>query len=440
LLHTLEETIMRDSSLPSHAKVCVAMFWAALAACGLNAQESKPVMAPTNPAFLKWQADQEARRAAPAMQGILQQDEPGARPSGYIPPLHKYPALKGPATQIEKMVKAGLASFAPRYDLRDEGFVTPIRDQNPFGTCWVFGSFASMESNIKKTTGTTISLGPWHTAYFAYNPMTANGVTWPSYTKSSVNYNEDSNFDQGGFVDMVLALLTRGTGPVLEASAPYQNRSNYPQTSLPTGTEANAATVKNVYMQETAGDRETVKGLVATYGAVAMSYYATESSQYWNRSTYAFRYTRNTYSNHLVAIVGWDDNFPATSFPAGNQPSENGAWIIRNSWGTNWGDRGYFYMSYDTTIDELAAFEATPEPDASKIYQYDLLGRVSALGLSTNVIWFSNVFEASGSDRITEVAFYCDEPNASYEITIKKGVTGNPATGTQASAPQEGVL
>ena len=49
--------------------------------------------------------------------------------------------------------------------------------------------------------------------------------------------------------------------------------------------------------------------------------------------------------NHEVAIVGWDDNYSRTNFR--NYASiGDGAWIVKNSWGSNWADNGYFYVSY----------------------------------------------------------------------------------------------
>jgi C1A family cysteine protease len=409
-----------------------------------------PVRAPLNPAFEKWQEEERAKRTgALTIQSQLQQTGLEANRLGYIPEPYNYPTMTGPSTQIEKMVKAGLAAYAPKYDLRTEGFLTPIRNQSPFGTCWAFASLASMESNIKKTTGATISLSPWHLAWFAYNPITTGGMVWPSFTKSAVASGEDPTFDIGGNASMTIAIMSRGNGPVLEVSAPYQGIKNYPQSSLPKGTEARAATIKNAFQITTnsnpltPSERDTIKGLVATYGAVAVSMYSIQNdSYYYNSRTYSFRYVQNTNpieTNHLVNIVGWDDDFPRSSFPLGNQPTADGAWIIRNSWGTSWGESGYFYLSYDTSIGWFTSFEATSDLD-TKTYQYDLLGKVGVMGYRTSMAWFANIFTASGNDKITDIAFYTSVPNASYQITIRRGVTGNPNTGTQVFGPQTGTL
>ena len=64
-------------------------------------------------------------------------------------------------------------------------------------------------------------------------------------------------------------------------------------------------------------------------------------------------------ANHAVTIVGWDDTLPASIFETeGKQPPADGGWIVRNSWGTDWGMDGYFYLSYyDETICAVQTYE-----------------------------------------------------------------------------------
>ncbi|MDR1840701.1 MAG: lectin like domain-containing protein, partial [Holophagales bacterium] len=311
------------------------------------------------------------------------------------------------------------------YDLRDEGLVSPIRDQNPYGTCWAFAVFASMESNIKITTGMPIDFSEWHLSWFAYNSW--NG--WPAFEKYPLYPGEHTTFDQGGEEYMSLAMLTRGTGPVSEASAPYLG-------PLPTGNEITIATVKNCYLFETT-DKDTIKGLVLTNGALYFAYY--HGNSYYSSANKTYRYTGNSESNHAVSIVGWNDEYPRTNFPSNNRPASDGAWIVRNNWGASWGESGYYYMAYDSRMDWFASFEGSLIPD-KKIYQYDLLGIYNNHGLGSDTAWFSNIFTATADDTISDVSFYTSTAGASYEITVNTGVTGNPATGAQASETLQGVF
>ena len=73
-------------------------------------------------------------------------------------------------------------------------------------------------------------------------------------------------------------------------------------------------------------------------------------------------YAQYTYNpvgvNHAVTVVGWDDTFSASNFMEGHQPPADGAWIVKNSWGTFWGNDGYFYLSYyDQTLSGIETFE-----------------------------------------------------------------------------------
>ena len=98
--------------------------------------------------------------------------------------------------------------------------------------------------------------------------------------------------------------------------------------------------------------------------------------------------TRTTTStNHEVTIVGWDDNYAATNFHgAAGAPPGNGAFIVKNSWGTSFGDRGYFYLSYyDTSIQDVTAFTAEPTSNYAAEYQYDPLGWVDNMGYGSAI-------------------------------------------------------
>ena len=76
-------------------------------------------------------------------------------------------------------------------------------------------------------------------------------------------------------------------------------------------------------------------------------------------------------SNHSVVIVGWDDTYSKNNFPASNRPSTDGAYIVQNSWGKDWGTNGKFYVSYEdlyiedglTGIEGVTEYKDTSEPE-----------------------------------------------------------------------------
>lgn len=57
--------------------------------------------------------------------------------------------------------------------------------------------------------------------------------------------------------------------------------------------------------------------------------------------------------NHSVIIIGWDDTYSRDNFPEEIRPDTDGAYLVQNSWGSEWGDRGVFYVSYDDIYVEM---------------------------------------------------------------------------------------
>ncbi|MGQ9578360.1 MAG: lectin like domain-containing protein [Candidatus Aminicenantales bacterium] len=105
---------------------------------------------------------------------------------------------------------------------------------------------------------------------------------------------------------------------------------------------------------------------------------------------------------------------------------------MRNSWGSSWGEGGYFYLSYyDTRFRPGASFTAESTSNYLGIYNYDFLGWVTSFGYGSNTAWGANIFSANSSNPIEAVGFYVASVNSSYELYIYTGVsTGNPRSGT----------
>jgi hypothetical protein len=177
-----------------------------------------------------------------------------------------------------------------------------------------------------------------------------------------------------------------------------------------------------------------------TYGAVTISMNWVDDqwnkTSYWNPSPYwAYYYNGSLTTNHMVAVVGWNDDFPASNFST--TPPGNGAFLIKNSWGAGWGNSGYFWISYYDTCAaryDSAVFTGESPVDYSAVYQYDPLGLTAADGYGGNGDpgWCANMFTASASQSIVAASTYFLANNTAYELYVY--------TGCSASAPRSGTL
>ena len=290
------------------------------------------------------------------------------------------------------------------YDLRTLGRVTPVKNQNPYGTCWSFAACGSLESCILASG----ALPPEIRDFSEDNMVLTSGFNYPG-----------TLYDAGGQIWMSTSYLARWGGPVYESDDAYGDIVTPPGLTP----RKHVQEVNWIPPRGSATDNDNIKTAVMTYGAadVSMGWYGSSAgSSYYNAATASYYYNGSDGTNHEVLIVGWDDNYAAANFAT--TPPGNGAFIVKNSWGTTWGSSGYFYVSYyDSKFgrggNPEAVFNGVDSTDNySGIYQYDPLGYVTALGYGESTVWFANVFTAQATAWLSAVGFYSVVPGASYEV------------------------
>lgn len=286
------------------------------------------------------------------------------------------------------------------FDPRLYGLDAPVMDQGKLGTCWAFASVGALES----------ALLPEESIQFSVDHMSLNnGYTWGQ--------------DTGGEYTMAMAYLLSWKGPVPEKDDPYGDGK----------TDTSLQAVKHVQEIQIipSKDQSVIKRAVYLYGSVQTSIYCEVSSQdmdsqYYNTDQNAYCYIGTNKINHDTLIVGWDDGFAASNFKT--QPEGNGAWLCMNSWGTQFGDGGYFWVSYydsNVGIYNVAYTGIENSDNYDRIYQSDECGWVGQLGYGSEEAYFSNLYTAKSDEILEAVGFYAVVPDTSYEVYVVNKVTGD---------------
>ncbi len=255
------------------------------------------------------------------------------------------------------------------YSSVDKGYITSVKNQGTHNTCWTFAAMAVMEAALLVNGFGEYDLSEEHLDIWA--TARDNGTGWLR------------DLNSGSFSETALGYFSSWQGARLESDIPFDYASDKTFAQVDALGCTEYGTTEIIILPN---DIDTIKTAIMNYGAVGANFAA--NSVFFNSdktATYAYRTFSSTsqIEGHAITVVGWDDTYPKKNFKTGYQPSADGAWLCKNSWGTNSGENGYIWISYEDKYlfgDALSATYAIKSvqkiEENTKLYQVEEYGAV----------------------------------------------------------------
>jgi len=360
--------------------------------------------------------------------------------TGYIDIGHDAGRIEDYKSEGDLSLKTSI-ELPTSYSSVVENHVTSVKNQSTWGVCWAFAACAAMESYALAhgyvENPEDIDFSEYALAYLTYNDYDEEN---PDIT-GDYTYAKDEHMDElfkyGGNDEYAFKSLSNWSGIYNEPED-----DTYYEDSLSSGVVKEYVENPNNISYILTGqkyismlDTNQVKQAVIENGAVSVGYYADEK-YCSNDQIYNYNYEIET-SNHGVVIVGWDDSIDKSLFtttetiPATEDteeqvvthtPNENGAWLVKNSWGTWDGYDGYIWISYEDLgllSGNAVVYEVAPKDTFDNIYQHDGATVFASYCQAGKI---ASVFDITGdrNQMLEAVSFALRSTEANYTVSVYK--------------------
>ena len=292
-----------------------------------------------------------------------------------------------------------VTSLPVRFDSRDWGWVSSVKDQGTMGACWTFGACGALESALLKATGIEYN--------FSEKNVQDNILRYAKYGMKSMGEGSSSHMEAVEYMVSWFGVLPNE----------YDIYDELGKLSPIISTEKNFHVQDIMFVgRKNATDNDAIKRAIMKCGSLTFEYYSAITEPYYNEKTYSIyqNFTKN--GTHAVSVVGWDDNFSKENFLI--TPPGDGAFILKNSHGVESDDKGFLYISYyDTSIltqNPLTGYLIENLENYTKVYQRDISGDFDE---DTNHTTYKINYISTGNDLISGIGSYFNE-SEKYIIEI----------------------
>jgi len=218
---------------------------------------------------------------------------------------------------FSKPINIDINDLPKSVDWREKGVVSAVRNQGGCGSCWTFSVVAALESHIAIQTGKLLAMSEQQLVDCAPNPQHCGG------TGGCQGATQELGFDYvhkvGGIIDRSLYKYTATDGTCKDTKNPK------------------IATIEG-FTQLPLNDYDSLMNAIALQGPVAISVAADEWSFY---SSGIMKGDCGSTIDHAVTLVGYGEE------------AGQGYWLVRNSWGTGWGENGHIRVAREKSAKDV---------------------------------------------------------------------------------------